>query len=80
MVILQRFANILLRINDIYNLRKIAGSLVFVYFCKHISSTIHFEKAITEITSILIYFTTQNRQKVELSIILIRLFIRKNTK
>lgn len=41
---------------------------------------IHFEKAITEITSILIYFITKNRQKVELSIILIRLFIRKNTK
>lgn len=58
MVILQRFANILLRINDIYNLQENAGSLVFVYFCKHISSTIHFEKAITEITSILICFTT----------------------
>lgn len=41
---------------------------------------IHFEKAITEITSILIYFITKNRQKVVLSVILTRLFIRKNTK
>lgn len=80
MVILQQFANILLRINDICNLQGNAGSLVLVYFCKHISSAIHFEKAITEITSILIYFITKNRQKVELSIILIRLFIKKNTK
>ena len=80
MVILQRFANILLRINDIYNLRKIAGSLVLVYFCKHISSVIHFEKAITEITNILICFTIKSRQKVELSAFLERLLIRKNTK
>ena len=41
---------------------------------------IHFEKAITEITSILIYFITKNRQKVVLSVILTRLFIKKNTK
>ena len=41
---------------------------------------IHFEKAITEITSILICFTIKSRQKVELSAFLERLLIRKNTK
>lgn len=40
----------------------------------------HFEKAIIEITNILIYFTIKNRQKVELSAFLERLLIRKNTK
>lgn len=80
MVILQQLTNTLLRFNAIYNLQGNADLRISVCFCKHISSAIHFEKAITEITNILEYFITKNRQKVELSMILIRLFIRKNTK
>lgn len=80
MVILQQLTNTLLRFNDIYNLQGNTDLRISVCFCKHISSAIHFEKAITKITNILIYFTIKNRQKVELSAFLERLLIRKNTK
>lgn len=53
---------------------------MLVQFCKYISSKIHIWKVTTEITNILVYFITKNGQKVELSMIFIRLFIRKNTK
>lgn len=44
MVILQRFTNILLRPNNIYNLKKNADLLMLVQFCKYISSKIHILK------------------------------------